>query len=152
MRGGCLQTPPASWHPSPSFSPQNAPLITSQPYNPHTAKNKEDVMIILGDAGINYSGGIRDMRKKEFLESLPITVFAIHGNHEQRPQTIEGYQEKVWPNFQTTSSLSSPITLTLSIKEAIILLSYPSKCRYSRIRKVSQYSRNCPSPSVMNAL
>ncbi len=57
---------------------------------------KEDVMIILGDAGINYSGGIRDMRKKEFLESLPITVFAIHGNHEQRPQTIEGYQEKMW--------------------------------------------------------
>ena len=49
---------------------------------------KEDVMIILGDAGINYSGGIRDMRKKEFLESLPITVFAIHGNHEQRPQAI----------------------------------------------------------------
>ena len=47
---------------------------------------KEDVMIILGDAGINFSGGIRDMRKKEFLESLPITVFAIHGNHEQRPQ------------------------------------------------------------------
>lgn len=57
---------------------------------------KEDVMIILGDAGINFSGGIRDMRKKEFLESLPITVFAIHGNHEQRPQTIEGYQEKMW--------------------------------------------------------
>lgn len=57
---------------------------------------KEDVMIILGDAGINFSGGIRDMRKKGFLESLPITVFAIHGNHEQRPQTIEGYQEKVW--------------------------------------------------------
>ena len=57
---------------------------------------KEDVMIILGDAGINYSGGIQDMRKKEFLEALPITVFAIHGNHERRPQAIEGYQEKVW--------------------------------------------------------
>jgi len=57
---------------------------------------REDVMVILGDAGINFSGGIRDMRKKEFLEALPITVFAIHGNHERRPQTIEGYQEKVW--------------------------------------------------------
>ena len=57
---------------------------------------KDDVMIILGDAGINFSGGIRDMRKKKFLESLQITVFAIHGNHEQRPQTIEGYQEKLW--------------------------------------------------------
>ena len=57
---------------------------------------KEDLMIILGDAGINFSGGIRDMRKKEFLESLPITVFAIHGNHEQRPQAVGGYVEKVW--------------------------------------------------------
>ena len=57
---------------------------------------REDVMVILGDAGINFSGGIQDMRKKEFLEALPITVFAIHGNHERRPQAIEGYQEKVW--------------------------------------------------------
>ncbi len=57
---------------------------------------REDVMVILGDAGINFSGGIQDMRKKEFLVVLPITVFAIHGNHERRPQDIEGYQEKVW--------------------------------------------------------
>lgn len=57
---------------------------------------KEDIMIILGDAGINYGGGIRDVRKKEFLESLPITIFAIHGNHEQRPQTVGGYAEKIW--------------------------------------------------------
>lgn len=52
--------------------------------------------IISGSAGINFSGGIRDMRKKEFLEALPITIFAIHGNHERRPQTIERYQQKVW--------------------------------------------------------
>lgn len=58
--------------------------------------SKEDVMIILGDAGINFSGGIRDMRKKEFLKSLSITIFAIHGNHEQRPQAVGGYVEKVW--------------------------------------------------------
>lgn len=57
---------------------------------------KDDVMIILGDAGINFDGRIPDMRKKAFLESLPITIFAIHGNHEQRPQTIEGYVETVW--------------------------------------------------------
>ncbi len=57
---------------------------------------KDDVMIILGDAGINFDGRIPDMRKKAFLESLPITIFAIHGNHEQRPQTIEGYVEMVW--------------------------------------------------------
>ncbi len=55
--------------------------------------SKDDVMIILGDVGIYFGGGIWDMRKKEFLKSLPITIFAIHGNHEQRPGTIEGCQE-----------------------------------------------------------
>ena len=44
---------------------------------------KDDVMIILGDAGINFSGGLRDQIKKEYLESLPVTIFAIHGNHER---------------------------------------------------------------------
>ena len=58
--------------------------------------SKDDVLIILGDAGINFSGEVYDSRKKQFLESLPITIFAIHGNHEQRPQTILTYKEKVW--------------------------------------------------------
>ncbi len=45
----------------------------------------EDILIILGDAGINFSGWSRDCMKKRFLESLPITLFCIHGNHERRP-------------------------------------------------------------------
>ena len=58
--------------------------------------SREDILIILGDAGINFNGGRHDQMKKEFLESLPITIFAIHGNHEQRPQTIGTYKEKMW--------------------------------------------------------
>ena len=30
--------------------------------------NKDDVLIILGDAGINYYGGEQDTEKKEYLE------------------------------------------------------------------------------------
>lgn len=30
------------------------------------------------------------------LDELPITIFSIHGNHEQRPYTIDGYKEKQW--------------------------------------------------------
>lgn len=45
----------------------------------------DDILIILGDAGINFSGARYDSLKKRLLESLPITIFAIHGNHEQRP-------------------------------------------------------------------
>ena len=57
---------------------------------------KDDVLIILGDAGINYYGPEQDERKKKYLESLPITIFAIHGNHEMRPQTIPTYHEADW--------------------------------------------------------
>lgn len=56
----------------------------------------EDILIILGDAGINFSGAYYDSLKKKLLESLPITIFAIHGNHEQRPNTIKSYREKMW--------------------------------------------------------
>lgn len=55
-----------------------------------------DILIILGDAGINFSGARYDSLKKRLLESLPITIFAIHGNHEQRPYTLDSYKEKLW--------------------------------------------------------
>ena len=55
-----------------------------------------DVMIILGDAGINYYGNRRDRVTKQFLKTLPVTLFCIHGNHEMRPQKIEGYREKTY--------------------------------------------------------
>lgn len=58
--------------------------------------SKEDILIILGDAGINYYGHEQDKHKKKYLESLPITIFAIHGNHEMRPQTIPTYHEADW--------------------------------------------------------
>ena len=58
--------------------------------------SREDILIILGDAGINFSGWNRDCVKKRFLESLPITRFCIHGKLEQRPQTIDSCKEKQW--------------------------------------------------------
>lgn len=57
---------------------------------------REDVMIILGDAGVNFYGGWRDQQRKEFISKLPITIFCIHGNHEKRPETIITYQEQIW--------------------------------------------------------
>lgn len=58
--------------------------------------DRDDILIILGDAGINYDGGRRDRAVKQFLKELPITLFCIHGNHEQRPYTIDGYKETLW--------------------------------------------------------
>ena len=56
----------------------------------------EDVMIILGDAGINYYGGWRDRDLKRRLAGLPLTLFSIHGNHEQRPGKIASYHTALW--------------------------------------------------------
>jgi 3-oxoacid CoA-transferase subunit A len=58
-----------------------------------TADN--DVLVILGDAGINYFGGEQDRALKRQLAELPITLFCVHGNHEQRPETL-GYGETEW--------------------------------------------------------
>ena len=52
-----------------------------------------DLMIILGDAGINYWNSIKDYDLKEKLLELPITLLCIHGNHEERPFNIFSYYE-----------------------------------------------------------
>ena len=61
-----------------------------------SSPTQEDVLIILGDAGINYFGGWRDRNLKRRLAELPLTLFSIHGNHEQRPATIPFYHTATW--------------------------------------------------------
>ena len=57
---------------------------------------REDIMIILGDAGFNFFGGQRDQNSKRGVSDLPITVFSIHGNHEMRPATLPSYRVVDW--------------------------------------------------------
>lgn len=58
----------------------------------------ETIMIILGDSGFNYyvEHG-KDMKLnvqtiKKPLSEWPVTFFCIHGNHEERPYNVEGYE------------------------------------------------------------
>lgn len=60
--------------------------------------SKEDIMIILGDVGLNYFCDKRDGKRKKRLSSMPMTFLCIHGNHEKRPNTINSYMQKVWNN------------------------------------------------------
>ncbi|MBQ8940681.1 MAG: metallophosphoesterase [Firmicutes bacterium] len=46
---------------------------------------KQDLLIILGDVGINYFGDYRDNLHKYLLKMIPCTILCIHGNHEMRP-------------------------------------------------------------------
>jgi 3-oxoacid CoA-transferase subunit A len=56
----------------------------------------EDILVILGDVGINYYLNDRDVQLKDELSQMPVTLLCIHGNHEERPCNIPGYEEKEW--------------------------------------------------------
>lgn len=56
----------------------------------------DDVMIILGDAGINYYLNHSDNELKSWLSRLKITLFCVHGNHEERPYLAADCEEKIW--------------------------------------------------------
>ena len=70
----------------------------------------KDIMIILGDVGLNYYLNNRDNILKEYVSKLPITLFCIHGNHEERPYLLPNYitesfagglvyKEEAYPNI-----------------------------------------------------
>lgn len=54
-----------------------------------------DTVIILGDSGFNYdyNTGVGLKRK---LSKYGLTLFCIHGNHEERPENISTYVTKEW--------------------------------------------------------
>lgn len=54
---------------------------------------KKDLLIILGDCGINYFGGSRDTELKESICANEITLFCLRGNHEMRPSDVQGMVE-----------------------------------------------------------
>ena len=55
-----------------------------------------DIVVILGDSGINYLDGGVCRVTKENLSRLPFTLFCIHGNHEKRASAIDSYKEIIW--------------------------------------------------------
>lgn len=57
---------------------------------------EEDILIILGDVGIDLHLNERYIELKEELYQLPFTLFCIHGNHEERLELACTYEEKEW--------------------------------------------------------
>ena len=56
----------------------------------------DDLMVLLGDVGVNFSGGSRDVDIKTQMNKMGVRFFCIHGNHENRPQNIDSYVLKDW--------------------------------------------------------
>lgn len=58
---------------------------------------KNDVIVILGDVGINYFGNDKgDAKRKNHLNELNVPILCVHGNHEMRPESLESYSEIDW--------------------------------------------------------
>ena len=81
----------------------------------------EDVLIVLGDFGLNFWLGKRDIKNKKMLAQLPITILTIHGNHEARPYELDTYVEKQW-NGGTVYVEEAIQTFFLQRMERFILL------------------------------
>jgi len=59
--------------------------------------NKQDVLIILGDVGLNYYLDSGDTKRKQKLSKLPLTFFCIKGNHELHADQLPQYKkENFW--------------------------------------------------------
>ncbi len=52
---------------------------------------RKDVLIILGDSGLNYYEDIRDDKLKAAIAELNITLLCLYGNKECRPENIGTY-------------------------------------------------------------
>lgn len=56
----------------------------------------DDIVVLLGDVGVNYFEDYRGYARKESLSKQAPTFLCIHGNHEIRPWHVKGYHEAVW--------------------------------------------------------
>lgn len=60
----------------------------------------EDIMVILGDAGLNYYLNKSERKRKCRVGDNPITLICIQGNHEKRPEEAMGYELIYKENFK----------------------------------------------------
>lgn len=69
-----------------------------------------DLMIILGDSGVNYFGkrSNQDHYVKEFISKMPITLLLIRGNHDRRPTGLPNIQ-RMYPEGFDPNIYSSPV-------------------------------------------
>lgn len=102
----------------------------------------EDIMIVLGDAGLNYYLDYDDDKLKSRLREVPITLFLIQGNHEERPEFVPGYREKTWHDGTVRYEAAYPNLLfakdgeiyDFNSKKAVVIGGAFSVDKYYRIR------------------
>lgn len=59
-------------------------------------KRDNNILILLGDAGLNYFLNERDESTKRKISEYPFTYFVIRGNHEERPSICAAKNPELW--------------------------------------------------------
>lgn len=120
----------------------------------HTSR--DDILIILGDAGINFHTGAIDTLRKAYLSRLPITLLCIHGNHERCPETLKSYYEQEWrggmvfveDGYQNILFAKDGEVYDLDGKKAIAIGGAYSIDKARRIEGQSGWADEQPSPAI----
>lgn len=118
--------------------------------------SRDDILIILGDAGINFHAGALDILRKEYLAKLPITLLCIHGNHERRPESLPYYDEQEWHGGNVYAEERYPNILfakdgevyDLNGRKAIAIGGAYSIDKARRIEGQSWWADEQPSPAI----
>ena len=76
-------------------------------------KPEETMVVILGDAGLNFWLNNTDKKYKKLLNAMNYHIYCVRGNHEQRPELIKNmvlvndenvnnvvYMEEAFPNIR----------------------------------------------------
>lgn len=58
----------------------------------------DQIIVLLGDVGINYFCDRFDETLKNMLQDSDRTYLCVHGNHERRPESISTYASSHWHN------------------------------------------------------
>ena len=122
----------------------------------------DDVIVILGDAGLNYFGNNRgDRRTKSRLNAEGVTVFCIHGNHEMRPATLKSYHTASWRGGTVYAEDEYPNLLfakdgeifDFDGKKAFVIGGAYSVDKYYRLQRGAPwFSDEQPSPEIKQSV
>ena len=103
---------------------------------------QDDVLIILGDAGINFFLNEDDRVRKDELSQLPLTLLCVKGNHELHADEIDSYEEIPWrggvvycePDYPNILFAKDGEIYDLDGKRAVVIGGAYSVDKFARLR------------------
>ena len=111
---------------------------------------EETAVIILGDAGLNYYQNKTDRKEKERCSTYGFRIYCVRGNHEQRPQNVDGmmlvddaevggkvYMEEAFPLIRY---LVDGGEYTIAGKSALVIGGAYSVDKYYRLARAAGHS------------